>query len=78
MVRASWSNLVPAPHDQMALIEKFSPELNNKLIGKTVRARVSQPSYVSCGLIPASQPAEVEVIAEGIQNTSTSPQSIRY
>ena len=46
--RASGSNLIPAPHDNMSLINKFFPELEGQLIGRTVRAPVDHTSYVTC------------------------------
>ena len=46
--RASGSNLIPAPHDNMGLINKFFPELEGQLIGRTVRAPVDHTSYVTC------------------------------
>jgi len=46
--RASGSNLIPAPHDNMGLINKFFPELEGRLIGRTVRAPVDHTSYVTC------------------------------
>jgi len=46
--RASGSNLIPAPHDSMGLVNKFFPELEGRLIGRTVRAPVEHTSYVTC------------------------------
>lgn len=46
--RASNSNLVPAAHDGMGLVDHFFPELKNKLVGRTVRAPVNHTSYVTC------------------------------
>ena len=46
--RASGSNLIPAPHDSMGLVNKFFPELEGRLIGRTVRAPVAHTSYVTC------------------------------
>jgi len=46
--RASGSNLIPAPHDSMGLVNKFFPELEGRLIGRTVRAPVTHTSYVTC------------------------------
>lgn len=46
--RASNSNLVPAAHDSMGLVDHFFPELKNKLVGRTVRAPVDHTSYVTC------------------------------
>ena len=46
--RASGSNLIPAPHDSMTLVDKFFPEMKGKLIGRTVRAPVNHTSYVTC------------------------------
>jgi len=46
--RASGSNLIPAPHDNMGLINKFFPELEGQLLGRTVRAPVDHTSYVTC------------------------------
>lgn len=46
--RASGSNLIPAPHDSMGLVNKFFPELEGRLIGRTVRAPVDHTSYVTC------------------------------
>ena len=70
--RASWSNLVPAPHGKMELIEKFFPELNNDLIGRTIWATVSHTSYLTCShnLI---QPTEVDFVAADFQNTLINP-----
>ena len=46
--RASYSNLVPAAHDSMGLVDHFFPELKDKLVGRTVRAPVNHTSYVTC------------------------------
>ncbi|HAN79964.1 MAG: hypothetical protein CMD54_04745 [Gammaproteobacteria bacterium] len=46
--RASHSNLVPAAHDSMSLVDHFFPELKNKLVGRTVRAPVNHTSYITC------------------------------
>jgi glyceraldehyde 3-phosphate dehydrogenase len=46
--RASGSNLIPAPHDSMGLVNKFFPGLEGRLIGRTVRAPVAHTSYVTC------------------------------
>ena len=46
--RASGANLVPAAHDSMTMINKFFPDLREKLVGRTVRAPVSHTSYVTC------------------------------
>ena len=46
--RASNSNLVPAAHDSMGLVDHFFPELKDKLVGRTVRAPVNHTSYVTC------------------------------
>ena len=46
--RASGSNLIPSPHDNMGLINKFFPSLEGRLIGRTVRAPVDHTSYVTC------------------------------
>lgn len=46
--RASGSNLIPAPHDSMGLVNKFFPELEGRLLGRTVRAPVAHTSYVTC------------------------------
>ena len=46
--RASGSNLIPAPHDNMGLVAKFFPELEGRLIGRTVRVPVDHTSYVTC------------------------------
>jgi len=46
--RASHSNLVPAAHDSMGLVDHFFPELRDKLVGKTVRAPVNHISYITC------------------------------
>ena len=46
--RASGSNLIPSPHDSMGLVNKFFPNLEGKLIGRSVRAPVDHTSYVTC------------------------------
>ena len=46
--RASGSNLIPSPHDSMGLINKFFPDLEGRLIGRTIRAPVDHTSYVTC------------------------------
>ena len=46
--RASGSNLIPSPHDSMGLVNKFFPNLEGRLIGRTVRAPVDHTSYVTC------------------------------
>lgn len=46
--RASGSNLIPSPHDSMGLVNKIFPNLEGRLIGRTVRAPVDHTSYVTC------------------------------
>ena len=46
--RASGSNLIPSPLDNMGLVNKFFPNLEGRLIGRTVRAPVDHSSYVTC------------------------------
>ena len=46
--RASHSNLAPAAHDSMGLVDHFFPELRDKLVGRTVRAPVNNTSYITC------------------------------
>jgi len=70
--RASGSNLIPAPHDNMGLINKFFPELEGQLIGRTVRAPVDHTSYVTCSF-EVSHRIDRDSVLSCLANTKIAP-----
>ena len=70
--RASGSNLIPAPHDNMSLINKFFPELEGQLIGRTVRAPVDHTSYVTCSF-EVSHRIDRDSVLSCLANTKIAP-----
>ncbi|MBL6809478.1 MAG: aldehyde dehydrogenase [Litoricola sp.] len=70
--RASGSNLIPAPHDNMGLINKFFPELEGQLIGRTVRAPVDHTSYLTCSF-EVSHRIDRDSVLSCLANTKIAP-----
>jgi glyceraldehyde 3-phosphate dehydrogenase len=70
--RASGSNLIPAPHDNMGLINKFFPELEGQLIGRTVRAPVDHTSYLTCNF-EVSHRIDRDSVLSCLANTKIAP-----
>ena len=68
--RSSSQNLIPIAHDQPGLIYTMFPHLEDKFIGRTVRAPVPHTSYVTLSL-ELKHPASEEIVIRALSDSAT-------